>query len=283
MRLVLRSLIDGIETDRLPVDDRGLQFGDGLFETIAVRDGGLCLWLRHFERLRRGAEHLGIPHPGQDLLLRECLRLIDGKSEGVVKIILTRGGGGRGYGAPECPRPSRILALHPWPNYPPAWGEEGIAATICRTPLGQSPALAGLKHLNRLEQVMGRAELRDPQIAEGIMHDVRGRVICGTMSNLFLVSGGRLFTPRIDTCGVAGTVRDLVLRMAGSFGIEILERDVFSADLNTADGLFLTNALIGIWPVRRLGARKMALESLPEDLIAAVRQAAAQSDGLRVC
>jgi 4-amino-4-deoxychorismate lyase len=281
--LVLRSLIDGIEADRLPIDDRGLQFGDGLFETIAVHNGGLCLWLRHFERLRRGAEHLGIPHPTQDLLLYECLRLINGESEGVVKVILTRGSGGRGYGVPERPRPSRILALHSWPNYPSDWGKEGISATLCRTPLGQSPTLAGLKHLNRLEQVMGRAEWRDTQIAEGLMHDVRGRVIGGTMSNLFLVSGGRLLTPRIDTCGVAGTVRDLVLRMAGSFGIDVLERDLFSADLNAADGLFLTNALIGIWPVRRLGAREMALESLPEDLIAAVRQAAAQSDGSRVC
>jgi 4-amino-4-deoxychorismate lyase len=280
--LVLRSLIDGIETDRLPIDDRGLQFGDGLFETIAVRDGSLCLWHRHFERLRRGAEHLGIPQPGQDLLLRECLRLINGESEGVVKIILTRGGGGRGYGAPESPRPSRILALHPWPNYPSAWGDTGISATLCHTPLGQSPALAGLKHLNRLEQVMGRAEWRDPQIAEGLMRDVRGRVIGGTMSNLFLVSGGRLLTPRIDTCGVAGTVRDLVLRMAGSFGIEILEQDLFSADLDAAEGIFLTNSLIGIWPVRRLGERVMALASLPEDLIAAVRQAAAQSDEPRV-
>ncbi len=271
---MIPTLIDGVETDRLAVTDRGLQYGDGLFETIAVRESGLCLWTEHFSRLSRGADRLGIPCPPEELLLRDCARLTAGASAAALKIVLTRGSGGRGYGPPESPHPTRILSLHPWPDYPRRWSERGVAVTFCRSSLGVNPILAGLKHLNRLEQVMARSEWRDPGIAEGLMQDGTGRVIGGTMSNLFLVGEGRLLTPRLDTCGIAGTVRDLVLRMAGSFGIEAVESDLRQADVTSASGLFLTNALIGVWPVQRLGEQAMSLEPLPAGLIAAVRKTA---------
>jgi 4-amino-4-deoxychorismate lyase len=267
------TLIDGIETDRLAATDRGLHYGDGLFETLAVCDGGLCLWSKHFARLSRGAERLGIPRPPENLLLRECGQLIAGESAGVLKIVLTRGSGGRGYRPPEPSHPTRICSLHPWPDYPSSWRDEGVSVISCRTALGNNPFLAGIKHLNRLEQVVGRSEWRDPQIAEGLMCDGRGRVIGGTMSNLFLIVKGRLRTPRLDRCGIEGTVRDLVLRMAGSFGIEVAKTDIRHDDLVAADGLFLTNALIGVWPVRRLGTQVMSLDRLPVELIAAVRKA----------
>jgi 4-amino-4-deoxychorismate lyase len=270
---MVRTLIDGIETDRLAATDRGLQYGDGLFETLAVRDGGFCLWSKHFARLSRGAERLGIPCPPQDLLLEECGQLISGETVGVLKVVLTRGSGGRGYRPPVASHPTRICSLHPWPDYPTSWREKGVSVISCRTPLGNNPILAGLKHLNRLEQVVGRAEWQDPQIAEGLMCDGRGRVIGGTMSNVFLMVRGRLSTPRLDRCGIEGTVRNLVLRMAGSFGIAVEQTDIRHAELVAADGLFLTNALIGVWPVRRLGTQDMSLERLPADLISAVRKA----------
>jgi len=149
---------------------------------------------------------------------------------------------------------------------------------FCRTPLGENPVLAGLKHLNRLEQVLARAEWWDPGVAEGLMQDSRGRVIGGTRSNLFLLHDDRLLTPRLDTCGIAGTVRDVVLHLAGTFGLEVLERDLRRADLVAADGFFLTNALIGVWPVRRLGTQEIALKHLPSELIAAVRRVARLPD-----
>ncbi len=276
--MVLGALIDGYETDCLTVADRGLQYGDGLFETLAVRDGAPCLWRRHFDRLARGADRFGIPCPRPELLLDECRQVAGGEAVGVVKIILTRGSGGRGYGPPESPQPLRILTLHPWPDYPGVWEEQGVEVTFCRTLLGENPVLAGVKHLNRLEQVLARAEWRDPGIAEGLMRDGRGRVIGGTMSNLFLVRDNHLLTPRLDTCGIAGTVRDLVLHLAGTLGIEVLERDLVRADLVAADGLFLTNALIGVWPVRRLGTREMNLEHLPSELLTAVHRVARLPD-----
>ena len=270
----MRALINGVETDCVSVADRGLQYGDGLFETIAVRDGGLCLWRGHFDRLFDGARRFGIPCPSQGMLLDECQRSIDSCSSGVLKIVLTRGSGGRGYRPPADPHPTRIVSLHPWPDYPLDWADRGVAVILCRTLLGENALLAGHKHLNRLEQVLARSEWRDPQIAEGIMQDGRGRVIGGTMSNLFLVSNGRLYTPRLDTCGVSGTARALVLRLAGEHDLEVTQADVAQADLVAADGLFLTNALIGVWPVRRLAAKPMCLNHLPGKLIAAVRRAA---------
>jgi len=275
--LVPRALINGFEIDCLTVADRGLQYGDGLFETLAVREGKPCLWQEHFDRLVRGADRLGIPCPPWKLLLRECRRLAAGESTGVLKIILTRGSSSRGYSPPETPQPVRILTLHPYPDYPVAWEEQGVDVIFCRTPLGENPVLAGLKHLNRLEQVLARSEWRDPGIAEGLMQDGRGRIIGGTLSNLFLVHAGRLLTPRLDTCGIAGTVRNLVLRIAGTFGIEVLERDIMRADLAVADGLFLTNALLGVWPVRRLGTQAISLKHLPSELLTAVRQASRTS------
>ena len=276
--LAPRALINGSEADCLTVADRGLQYGDGLFETLAVCDGALCLWHAHFDRLARGADRFGIPCPSREMLLCECRQLAGGESAGVLKIILTRGRGGRGYGPPESPQPIRILTLHPWPDYPTGWGECGVDVTFCRTPLGENPVLAGLKHLNRLEQVLARSEWQDREIAEGLMQDGRGRIIGGTMSNLFLVRDGRLLTPRLDTCGIAGTVRNLVLRIADAFGIEVLERDIMRTDLGAADGLFLTNALIGVWPVRRLGTREISLDNLPLELLAAVQRASRTPD-----
>jgi len=275
--LVPKALIDGSEADCLTVADRGLQYGDGLFETLAVRGGEPCLWHAHFDRLSRGAGRLGIPCPPRELLLQEC-RQLAGESTGVLKIILTRGSGGRGYGPPETPQPSRILTLHPWPDYPTDWGEQGVEVIFCRTPLGENPVLAGLKHLNRLEQVLARSEWWDREIAEGLMQDGKGRIIGGTRSNLFLARAGRLLTPRLDTCGIAGTVRDLVLRIGDNLGIEVLERDIMRADLAAADGLFLTNALIGVWPVRRLGAGEISLDNLPWELLTTVRRAARTPD-----
>jgi 4-amino-4-deoxychorismate lyase len=270
----LRTLVNGLDAASLPLTDRGLHYGDGLFETIAVRGSGPCLWSEHLDRLGLGAALLGIPLPDADLLLRECLALTQGVASGVVKLILTRGSGGRGYRPPAAPSPTRILALYPTPDYPLGWAEVGVKVRWCDAALGENPRLAGIKHLNRLEQVLARAEWDDEAIAEGLLCDTRGRVIAGTMSNVFVYTGGRLLTPRLDTCGVAGTVRAMVLRLAPECGVPAAEADLIRADLEAAEGVFLSNAILGIWPVRRLGGISYDSRRLPVDLIAAVRAAA---------
>jgi 4-amino-4-deoxychorismate lyase len=272
------TLIDGAASPGLPWDDRAFMYGDGLFETIAGRDGRPCLWAAHFARLRQGAARLSLPLPAESLLLSECLQVADSRNRCVVRLVLTRGSGGRGYAPPADARPRRVLSRYPWPDYPPHWAEEGIRAGICRTRLAEQPLLARIKHLNRLEQVLARSEWDDPGRAEGLMCDRRGRVVAGTMSNLFVLGKTGLATPRLDTCGVEGTVRGLVLRSAPRFGLRVVERDLRMADVLTADGVLLTNALIGVWAVRLLGGRRYDLRRLPREFLDWIRVAVHRPD-----
>ncbi|MDX2425918.1 MAG: aminodeoxychorismate lyase, partial [Cycloclasticus sp.] len=180
-------LVNGVPRDVVAVSDRGLQYGDGLFETIAVRAGAPCLWSRHIDRLQRGCRVLNLSLPPVDQLLEECLSLTQDHDAAVLKIILTRGSGGRGYTPPTDPTPVRILSLHPSPDYPPAWRDAGVVVTLCRSRSSENNQLAGLKHLNRLDQVLARKEVSAADgCIEGLMRDSRGRIIGGTMTNLFL-------------------------------------------------------------------------------------------------
>ena len=273
------GLLDGRPAASIPATDRGLLYGDGLFETLAVCAGAPCLWEAHLRRLRRGARRLGLPCPPATRLRRECQAAIGEARQCVVKLVLTRGSGGRGYRPPAPPQPRRIFLRHPWPDYPMAWRDSGVRVEFCRTRLAIQPQLAGLKHLNRLEQVLARAEWTDAERAEGLMRDTRGRVICGTMSNLFLVSGTRLLTPNLTRCGIRGTVRELVLEAAARFGLTAVEKDLYPRDLYAAEGLFLTNALIGVWPVRQLGDRTYARSRRPQAFLDWLRVAVHQPAG----
>ena len=247
-----RFIINGRESDSVPASDRGLQYGDGLFETMAARDGGISLLEDHLERLSHGAGRLGLPIPRKEIIRGEILSLIPAEGRAVIKLILTRGSGGRGYRQPEKIKMRRIISLHPWPDYPDSWASDGVAVRFCETRLASDPVLAGLKTLNRLHQVLARAEWDDPSIAEGLMLDADDRVICGTMSNLFLVRSGALITPDLESSGVAGVMRKQILKIAARMNIDVRERVVSLDDLSTADEIFLSNSLIIIWPVQQL-------------------------------
>jgi 4-amino-4-deoxychorismate lyase len=242
-------LINGEPTQLISASDRGLAYGDGLFETIALIDGKPMLWERHMARLGAGEARLGLPPMEREILLRETLSLASGARREVVKIILTRGVGGRGYRPPAQPAVSRIISRHDWPDYPQRWFNDGIRLRTCNTRLGCSPQLAGIKHLNRLEQVLARREWDDDEIAEGLMLDTQGRVIEGIQSNLFLVKDGALMTPVLSQCGVAGVVRELVVEESAKLGITCRVRSLSLDDLASADALFMTNSLLGICPV----------------------------------
>ena len=192
---MLSCLIDGREAVAIDVRDRGLHYGDGLFETLAVAQGRPLLWRRHMQRLAAGCRRLRIPPPAAETLREEAERLCARLDRAVLKIMVTRGDGGRGYAPPPAAAGTRVLMTYPWPPYPERHRRDGVAVRVCAARLGASPGLVGLKHLNRLEQVMARAEWDDPSIAEGLMLDAAGHVIEGTMSNLFAVIGGRLVTP----------------------------------------------------------------------------------------
>ncbi|TCO83141.1 aminodeoxychorismate lyase apoprotein [Plasticicumulans lactativorans] len=248
-------LVDGRPADALAVADRGLQYGDGLFETFAVRDGRPELWTAHLARLARGGERLSLPLPDPGLLAAEAEQLCRGVARGVLKLIVTRGVGGRGYAPPRPCRPTRVLSLHPWPAHPPGHATGGVRVRWCAHPLSLNPRLAGLKHLNRLDQVLARAEWDDPTIAEGLMCDPHGHVVEGTMSNLFVLRDGRLLTPPLDGAGIAGVMREVVLEAARGLGLVVAQAALRPAEVLAADGVGLSNSVIGLWPVRELEGR----------------------------
>lgn len=252
-------LINGTPADTVHAGDRGVHFGDGLFETMALDSGRVRLLAYHLERLEKGCRCLEIELPDRDLLRDEIDRICHGHERAIVKLILTRGRGGRGYAVPSDMAPTRILSLHPWPEIPPRNYSDGVKVFWCKTRLATNPRLAGIKHLNRLEQVLARMEWDDPEIAEGLMLDINDNVIEGTCTNLFLAAGDELKTPAVSKSGVAGVMRRAVLETARLIGNTIVEREVSRVEADQATEMFLTNSIIGIWPVTNLDGRQLAI------------------------
>ncbi len=248
----LACRINGVDGTQIDVSDRGCQYGDGLFETIAVKQGKAEFLDEHLQRLAEGARRLAISCPSSQQWQADIDALIKGQNQAVLKLILTRGQGGRGYASPEEPEVTRIAMLYPWPGYPSQNREQGVNVRFCATPIAIQPVLAGLKHLNRLEQVLARNEWRDNSITEGLMQDIHGRVIEGTMSNLFLIKDDALHTPDLSGCGVNGIIRQQVIKLAKERQILTVTGEYRREDVESADGLFLTNSLMGIWPVRQV-------------------------------
>lgn len=245
-------LINGKLCNTLPATDRGLHYGDGLFETVAVITGKPQHWRAHLKRLETGCMRLGIPFPGAALLDDESTRLPALTARWVLKVIITRGGGGRGYRPPAPAQATRILCQYPWPDYPDSLADTGVRVRICTTPMGINPALAGIKHLNRLEQVMARCEWDEPDLSEGLMLDTGGHLIEGTMSNLFLVTQGQVCTPALTQAGIAGVMRDQVIEACRQLSLPVRIGVFGEPDLARAEELFLTNSIIGIWPVSEI-------------------------------
>ena len=264
------SWVDGRPAEMLSVKDRGLAYGDGLFETIAVSGGKLSLLERHLARLAEGCARLRIPLD-LPLVRAELLAFSQELGAGVAKLIVTRGDGLRGYAAPQPPMPRRILQGSPRPSYPAENAERGVRLFPCATRLAEQPLLAGLKHLNRLEQVLARGEWQDAEHAEGLMLDVAGRVVEGVYSNLFLLKDGVLLTPDLSRCGVAGVMRGELLAQAELLGMQCEVRDISRAELLAADEVFLCNSLYGVWPVRELQDRDWSVGPLTRKLQAIAR------------
>jgi 4-amino-4-deoxychorismate lyase len=245
-----RRLVNGSETAGIAADDRGLHYGDGLFETMSASSGRIRNFGLHMSRLEDGCLRLGLPEPDPRLIERECAEALGELNSGVVKLVLTRGPGPRGYRPPPEPSITRVVTASA--GRAGTASPEALTIRVCETRLGLNARLAGIKHLNRLEQVLACSEWSDPDVAEGLMLAADGRLICATAANVFLVSGGRLRTPDIRDCGVMGVMRHVVLRAARELALDVEIADLGIEALATADEVFLTNAVAGIRPVRAL-------------------------------
>ncbi|MDP9065131.1 MAG: aminodeoxychorismate lyase, partial [Pseudomonadota bacterium] len=216
-------------------------------------------------RLYGACERLSIEPPDRMRLRKELMRIASRRSDGVLKLIVTRGVGTRSYRTTGLERCTRIVSWHPLPAAAACTRRRAVRVRICGLRIGSNELLAGLKTLNRLESVMARAEWTDDRIWEGLLRDRNDHIICGTMSNLFMRRGSLLLTPAVDRCGVAGVMRRWVRENAAGIGLRVRESRVRGAELAGAEEIFLTNAVVGIMPVRRVD-RIRGLEDEPAAL-----------------
>ena len=263
-------LINGHNGDSVAVLDRGLQYGDGVFETIAFIDGNAPLWGRHIARLSAGCEALALPRQDTARLAYEARQLLqtDKALSGrhVVKIIITRGEHGTGY-FPREGSATRILYTRDWPQ----GVRRGIALHLCQTRLATGSPFAGLKTLNRLEQVVAAAEIREAGFQEGLLCDADGFMVEALMSNLFWLKQGVLYTPVLDRCGVSGVMRAEVIEQAGHFGMSVYEVRETPEMLESAQAMFLTNAL-GLTAVSEFSGSLVDVDAVPLIIRNAIQQ-----------
>lgn len=231
--------------------DRGLQYGDGLFETILVEKGCVTFFQQHMQRLLKGCEVLGFSKPDIASIKQDVSELIGAKENGVIKILLSRGVSERGFMPPKNPAITRVISF--------ADADGPISSTLshfnlqlCHTRLSRQPLLAGIKHLNQLERVLAKSELKDNASDEGLMLDTSELVIEGTMSNIFIVKNDVLLTPALDNAGVSGVIRNFLIQQASEDGIVCEIAELGLDDVKNADEIFMTNSLMPVRSVKQL-------------------------------
>ena len=247
-------------SDSIPVNDRGAQYGDGLFETIAIRDAKPRLWDFHVERLSLGCSRLGLHVPDEHLLRSELQDALDHRQidthRAVAKIVVSAVSESRGYQRAESWPLLIRVGLFASEELSPDLYRNGIATRLCQTRIALQPSLAGIKSLNRLEQVLARSEWHDPSVFEGLMLDTDNRLICGTMSNVFLCNGNSVLTPAITRCGVSGVMRRQILAALTQAERPFEVRDIEATELKLADEVFVSNSQFGVLPVRRVDSTR---------------------------
>lgn len=248
-------LVNGTQSDLIRAMDRGLMYGDGVFRTLRIRGGAPLHWRRHYQKLQSDCAALSIACPDEALLAEEVRKSCETASDCVIKIIVTRGIGARGYAVGPAMEPTRIVMCSPLPAYPERFFQRGIKVHLCDTRLSFQPRLAGVKHLNRLENVLARMEWSDEEIAEGILLDPENNAVEGTATNLFMVKGEVLYTPDLGRCGVAGVQRGRIMDFAAELGMPLKIQHLPLQQLMEADEIMLCNSVIGLWRVNEFNGK----------------------------
>ena len=245
-------LINGAPGNTINAEDRGLSYGDGVFRTLRMQSGLPVCWERQYAKLQHDCNSLRIPCPSALVLSSELQQLGKNQADNVAKIIITRGVSSRGYAPAVQSEATRILNATPATLYPADYSKQGVRVHVCKVRLGHQLLLAGIKHLNRLENVLAASEWQGQDVPEGLLSDISGYVISGTRSNLFMLRGNILYTPNLSRCGVAGVQRDRVMDWAKQHGVTCKVADFRLEELVLAEEIFLVNSIIGLWPVSEL-------------------------------
>ncbi len=241
-------LIDGKKQSKASIFNRNTQFGDGLFETCLVENKKLLFWSNHFERMKLGCDRLKISMIDETLWLSDIkkafsLMKIDNC---IVKLVLSRGESLRGYSYKDNIRPIRITIVSELKKNNQ---DKGFSLEFCNSGYNSNPKLAGIKHCNRLEQVIARAGIK---VDDGIMLDENENVVSVTQGNIFCVQGNRLITPNLDKCGIEGTRRAVILKIAVDLGFDINIKNLSVAELLRSDEVFISNSIQGVGPVNQI-------------------------------
>ncbi|HDX4049015.1 TPA: aminodeoxychorismate lyase [Enterobacter soli] len=255
-------LINGQRKTMLPASDRATQFGDGCFTTARILNGKVCFHATHILRLQANCEKLFIPFTSWEVLSEEMTQLAAGEREGVLKVIISRGSGGRGYSGSACHVPTRILSVSAYPAHYHRWREEGVTLTLSPIRLGRNPMLAGIKHLNRLEQVLIRTHLEQTDADEALVLDSEGFITECCAANLFWRQGSDVFTPKLDQAGVNGIMRQFCMQQLAHSGFSVVEVNATEDALLAADEVVVCNALMPVVPVRACGQQRWASREL---------------------
>ena len=242
-------LINGAKQSKISIFNRNTQFGDGLFETCLVENKKILFWTNHFARLNRGCEQLKIGKVDESVWLSDVKNALSlcSYDRCVVKLILSRGESLRGYGFKDDIKPVRAVIVS---ELQQATFNHSFSLEYCQSGYDSNPKLAGIKHCNRLEQVLARAGLKSD---EGIMLDENHNVISVTQGNIYAIHGNTLITPKLDKCGVEGTRRTVILDLAKLLGIKVKVDTLSAKELGQADEVFISNSIIGIQPISQIG------------------------------
>ena len=245
-------LINGSFDHTISPLDRGFAYGDGVFRTLVMREGSPENWPLHYQKLVADCSVIGIVCPSPELLMNDLQQLFLLDETAVAKIIVTRGEGNRGYTPPAITAPMRVVVKSPVSQYPEEMFVDGVNLTVCETRLALQPRLAGIKHLNRLENVLARMEWHSPDITDGIFLDINDNVIECTAANIFARFGDTLITPNLTQCGVAGVTRQRIIELAHTLALKVVVEILTLEKLFMADEVIICNSLYGAWQVKTI-------------------------------
>jgi len=242
--------INGVLADALPATDRATQFGDGSFTTARVMGGKVQLLAQHIDRLKAATERLMIAGVDWQALEAEMRHAASSCDDAVLKVILSRGVGGRGYSPQGCHSPSRMVSLSDYPSHYHRLRQQGVRLALSPVALSQNSLLAGIKHLNRLEQVMIRLHLDQTDAHEALVVDTEGMLVECCAANIFWRKGSQVFTPELSLAGVSGVMRNHIIHLLEEDArFNVSEVKAPPETLRDADEVIICNALMPVLPV----------------------------------